>query len=176
MQPELIHEIKSRPEYSPIEKKENALMHLFIVAGETPEEITAIIERCEDSKTIVISADKLAQAVQGVDELIPSLPMATAVYIAGSESFLWGVAERLSDAGMASEQIQMLSPTVVGRAVFCCHCYSITPAVTQSPAQCDGCQRLLAVTDHFSKKHAAYMGYQINAEDPNDIPEAEELS
>ncbi|WP_319381283.1 hypothetical protein [Thiomicrorhabdus sp.] len=48
--------------------------------------------------------------------------------------------------------------------------------MTYSPFECPGCHRLLLVRDHFSRIHSAYVGVQINAEDPEDIPPTEELS
>lgn len=176
MQPETLPEIKSRPVYQPVRKNERARCHIFVVAAEMPEAMAEIYASCDASQSKLIRVDDVALAKQEISNIIPELPLSTTVYVAGPEAFIWKISDMFTSAGMMQEQIQLFSPDEKSRQVFCCHCYHITDAVTQSPAECEGCKRLLVVTDHFARKHGAYFGYQVNAEDPKDVPAAEELS
>lgn len=47
--------------------------------------------------------------------------------------------------------------------------------VTTSIVTCTGCGAPLFVRDHFSRRLAAFMGVQVDAEVPGEVPEAEEL-
>ncbi len=176
MQPEALPEVKSRPVYPPVEKNNRSSRHLFVVAGEMPKAMSAIFASCDESERQLIAVNDIAAAQQTITHRVASLPLATTAYVAGDESFIWSVAELFSAEGMLNEQIRLFAPADKSRQLFCCHCYHITAGVTHSPAECEGCRRLLAVTDHFSRKNGAYLGYQVNAEDPADIPETEELS
>ncbi|MYM64945.1 dimethylamine monooxygenase subunit DmmA family protein [Pseudomaricurvus sp. HS19] len=174
-EPVLGYEVKSRPVYPPVQKNSRAKYHLFVCQGDMPEAMASVVEACEAVGHRLIEASDPVTAVQQLQQVTPELPLATCAYVAGDEAFIWTVAEALGAAGMIPEQIQPFAPADRSRHVFCCHCYHITSGVTHTPAACAGCQRLLAVTDHFSRKLAAYRGIQINAEDPADIPEPMEL-
>ncbi len=174
-EPILGYEVKSRPVYPSVQKSSRAKYHLFVWQGDMPEAMAGIVEACEAVGHRLIQTAEPAAAVQQLQEVIPELPLSSCAYVAGDEAFIWTVAEVLSTAGMTPEQIRPFAPVDSSRHVFCCHCYHITRGVTHTPVACDGCQRLLAVTDHFSRKLAAYRGIQINAEDPADIPEPMEL-
>ncbi|MFY0677923.1 MAG: hypothetical protein JXR18_11625 [Neptuniibacter sp.] len=176
MQPEALPEVKSRPVYQPVEKSERSKLHLFVVAGEMPAEMSEIFSSCEESECKLITVNDTSEAKQNIQNTLPSLPLSTTVYVAGSEAFIWFVYERLIAEGMMPEQVKLFTPPEKFRQVFCCHCYHVSDGITQSPAVCGGCERLLVVTDHFARKKGAYLGYQVNAEDPNDIPESEELN
>lgn len=176
MQPETLPEVKSRPVYPPVVKNERSSMHIFVVAGEMPQEMSDIFASCEASSCKLIEVNDTAETQQTIQKILPTLPLSTSVYVAGTEPFIWYVSELFNAAGMMPEQVQLFSPEEKARQVFCCHCYHMTSGVTESPAECGGCGKLLLVTDHFARKHGAYFAYQVNAEDPSDVPVAEELS
>lgn len=176
MQPEALPEVTSRPVYQPVVKSERSTLHLFVVAGEMPLKMSEIFSSCETAECKLITVNDTSEAQQKIREVLPTLPLSTTIYVAGSEAFIWFVYEYMISEGMMPEQVKLFTPPEKVRQVFCCHCYQITANITQSPAVCGGCQRLLAVTDHFARKKGAYFGYQVNAEDPNDIPASEELS
>ncbi len=167
--------IKSRPLYGPVSIRPKARSHLFVGSSaeldslfdSLPEEQRARIT-CEEGK---LTADVRAR----LETAFAELPIASAVYVAGDEAFIWDVRNLALAAGMGEEQVQLCQPTSNARRLFCTHCYEYTEGVTHSPQACSGCGRLLLVRDHYSKLHGAYVGVQINAEDPADIPETEEL-
>jgi ribosome maturation factor RimP len=47
--------------------------------------------------------------------------------------------------------------------------------IGHTPVICAGCKRPLLVRDHFSRFLGAYVGVQINAEDPTEEPATKEL-
>ena len=53
------------------------------------------------------------------------------------------------------------------------HCRTITRGVHTNIVSCSGCGRSLFVRDHFSRRLGAYMGFQIDAEVPGEVPAAE---
>ncbi|WP_286238111.1 dimethylamine monooxygenase subunit DmmA family protein [Neptuniibacter halophilus] len=176
MQPEDISAVMSRPVYQPVVKNSRAARHLFIVQAQMTEELALAFESCREEQRSLLTLADQAEVETRLNGQISELPLSSMVYVAGDEAYLWGVFEYLRSAGMLAEQIRLSQPVVSARQIFCCHCYSITGGVTRSPAVCVGCQRHLAVTDHFARKHGAYFAYQANAEDPQDLPEQMELS
>lgn len=166
--------VRSRPVYPIVEKNTLSEHHLFIALGDMTRSMSELYQSCcESEKTLALVDNDIDAALSGK---IDNLPMATTVYVAGDEGFVWKVSEYLVSKGILSDQIKRFSPKDKSRQVFCCHCYQVTSKITHSPSQCGGCGRMLTVSDHFSRKYGAYMGYQVNAEDPNDLPVAEELS
>lgn len=167
--------IKSRPLYGPVAIRPKARRHLFVGVS---EELDALFDSLpeEQRERIGCEQGKLTADVQArLEAAFSELPLAAAVYVAGEEAFIWDVRNLALAAGLADEQVQLCQPTSNERRLFCTHCYEITEGVTHSPQTCSGCGRLLLVRDHYSKLHGAYVGVQINAEDPADIPETEEL-
>jgi hypothetical protein len=168
--------VRSRPIYSPVEKHPHSAMHLFISQGNAPDAMQSIFDQCDPKKSQIHSHSSIDDLSFVFREALPALPLATTFYLAGSESFLWGVAAQLYRQGVLQDQIRMLAPETKSRNVFCCHCYTITENVDQSPVSCAGCHRTQEVTDHFSRHLGAYRGCQVNAEDPLDLPKSMELS
>jgi len=190
---QLVPGVKSRPQYPPVSLNMSAQYQVFIaqtgIAGEKADALLQPLKSgCEKSGqpfTVQtfhvlangVSSDNSAISLVELPQKLARIPVSSAFYLAGNESFMWDVAALLKDAGFVEEQIHMLPPVSNKRRLFCTHCYAITEAVTQTPAVCRGCGRHLLVRDHFSKIHRAYVGVQIDAEDPADLPEkAEELS
>lgn len=188
MQP--VPSIKSRPVYEDIGIDPAVQKHLFIAQTGSFDKLAKIYQACPSDKSCWIVGDDTQESLpdnsrfvsqDGIDtvfgEQFADLPISSHIYVAGqNESFLWDIHNLATRAGLASEQVKMFEPVTNQRRLFCTHCYTLTEGVTHSPYECPGCGRLLLVRDHFSRIHAAYVGVIINAEDPNDIPEIEELS
>lgn len=101
--------------------------------------------------------------------------MGTQVYLAGSETLI-GLAMKCGmEAGLDFEAMQTEHRGTLARRVQCVHCKGITEGVTTQPATCAHCGLLLLVRDHYSRRHAAFQGVNINAEDPSDVPPKEEI-
>ncbi len=172
------HQVRSRPVYRDVDYlSSQAKHHLFIAQGEMSDALSRLYNQCESGERVSITVQTSQTPEEALTpSMISTLPLSTAVYASGDENFLWRISTALTDGGMLAEQIHLLPPTAKTRKVYCCHCSSFTSEVSHSPVTCSGCGRQLAVTDHFSRRFGAYRGYQVNAEDPNDIPESEELN
>jgi len=103
------------------------------------------------------------------------LPMGTQVYLAGSESLIGLAMMTAMQAGLDHQAVQTEHRGTLARRVQCVHCKGITENVTTQPATCDHCGLLLLVRDHYSRRHAAFQGVNINAEDPGEVPPKEEI-
>ena len=182
-----INAIKSRPVYTEVAPNPGAACHVFItdsdglanIQTQQAQSSAAEIHRFSVGLTATAADFTALDAAlwqQQLSDAIAGFGMSSAFYIAGREAFLWQAHKVLSDAGFADSQIHLLPPSVNKRDLFCTHCYHVTHDVTASPAECEGCGRLLLVRDHFSRLMGAYVGVQINAEDPADVPATEELS
>lgn len=179
MQMDAIAAPNNRPDYTPVVVNQKSPVHLFIVQGEMTDAFTSLMDQvtAPNAKTL-ISVGITDEAGAGMDkaaEALSGLPLNIAVYVQGTEAFMWDVNSLAIKQGMVSEQIHMLPPVSNERRVYCTHCYTVMEGVTQTPAVCSGCQRNLLVRDHFSRLHGAYVGLMIDAEDPADLPEVEEL-
>jgi len=95
------------------------------------------------------------------------------LYVAGAEGFVRRAVRVGLDAGLVADEILTEVDAGAARDVWCSHCKAITRGVTTTVAPCAGCGRMLEVFHHFSRRHAAYMGFQVDAEVPGEIPEPE---
>ncbi len=184
MQVEMIPGVKSRPVYTPVTVNPRSQRQIFIAQDQIPAALQSLYDGCEQGEKSLLAVVTTGAAADGgvlsaddLAQLAASLPQSSSFYLAGSEAFMWDMARLLTDAGFIRDQIAMLAPLSKERRLFCTHCYTLMDHVTHSPHVCSGCGRALLVRDHFSKIHRAYVGVQINAEDPADLPAAaEELS
>jgi hypothetical protein len=177
MQVESIFDIKSRPVYSPVALNDNSSFQLFIYESKVSAQLENLYESCCAAAKERHCAATLADDMDDfLERRLSTAPLNSTIYIAGSEPFIWTIVNKVKALGLLEEQIRMIKPEANERRVYCVHCFSVTPNVTSTPATCIGCQRKLLVSDHFSRLHCAYMGDQINAEDPADVPIAQELT
>jgi len=185
MQTEFVPGIKSRPVYGPVTINPHSLRQIFISEGHITQDLLSLYDGCQQGEKTMLAAGVAGDAsaggevvsLEGLSDYAATLPQSSSFYLAGTEAFMWDLAGLLNDAGFINDQIHMLPPVSNERRLFCTHCYTLMEPVTRSPHTCTGCGRELLVRDHFSRIHRAYVGVQINAEDPADLPaEPEELS
>lgn len=169
----------NRPDYTPVSVNPKSPFHLFIVQGEITDAFTALLDQVTDaSAKKLIAVGVTDEGGTGMDQAVKALadlPLNAAVYVQGTEAFMWDINSLAVKQGMVSEQIHMFPPVSNARRVYCTHCYTIMEGVTETPVVCSGCGRNLLVRDHFSRLHGGYVGLMIDAEDPADLPEVEEL-
>ncbi len=173
MQDESIKSVSSRPVYPPVEININAAYHLFITEPSASSKVGNLLQQTAAKTHQLIESDNIEELKLQLTELIGTLPLATSVYLAGRETYMWQVYAVLAELGFIKEQIEMLTPTDNSRTVFCCHCYTQTHQVAAAPFECEGCGLPLTVTDHFSKRLGSYFGFQVNAEAKDELPAAE---
>jgi hypothetical protein len=96
------------------------------------------------------------------------------LYVIGAEPFIWDVVKLARGFGMDSEEYHLTHQGSEKRRVYCVHCRTMTQDVTTNIARCAGCGAHLQVRDHFSRRLAAFIGVQTDAEVRGDIPPIEE--
>ncbi len=172
---ELDPAVKSRPDYPPVAIDARASNQVFIAQNDQQRDLVALYEQCDvGHKTLFTQA---ATALpDAMATTLPNLTLSTALYVSGDEPYVWDIHKQLIALGFGAEKIHLMPPDSAARRLFCTHCYTIMEGVTHTPHVCTGCGRPLLVRDHFSRLLGAYVGLQINAEDPDDIPAPEALT
>ena len=145
-----------------------ALTHIIYCAGPNG------INKASALKALGVAQFYEAPSIQA---LLPRLirvlsdaHMGTQFYVAGTEG-LMGQAEReIMNTGFPFADIQKEHRGSTVRRVQCVHCKGITENVAMDPFQCSHCSLNLFVRDHYSRRHAAFQGVNIDAEDPGLVP------
>ena len=194
--------ILSRPRYGTLSPVE-AQYHLLVADDSGGEVIAALASKAppgffDNAEIIYVDSqpEENAKIVQQLQSLgcprlymgptvyaaLPRLTaslermrMGTQVYLCGSESLLGLATMTAMQAGLDHRALQTQHHGSLARRMQCVHCKGITDNVTTQPATCEHCGLLLLVRDHYSRRVAAFQGVNINAEDPSDVPEKEEV-
>lgn len=188
--------IKSRPTYQKITGDPSARYQLLVVEGaDIPAGVlaegvdpsafetwtvagastipgSAVMDEAPGAVRPFRSAPQLFSALE---KRLARETMGLRFYAAGSEPFLWDVFNIAQSAGLSRQEMQFAEVGPKARRIYCVHCRTMMEGVTTSIATCKGCGASLFVRDHFSRRLAAYMAVQIDAEVPGEVPEAEEL-
>ena len=191
--------IRSKPSYVPLAWDMEGHMHLLAAHGEGGECLLRLLALASHGSVAVRYArdppdasdcfGRLTQAApeacQGFDTIAALLDglrtdlatgrMGLRLYLAGSERFLWSAIRIAEHFGLCADEIRREHFGSPERAVYCVHCKTITTHVTTNVLACPGCARSLLVRDHYSRRLAAYMGFQVDAESPGAIPPIEYL-
>ena len=87
--------------------------------------------------------------------------------LAGPLADIRAAASVAAECGLLGEEVSLLDDEVGPRVVYCPHCRTAT--TTDEPigseVECQGCTTILAITDHFSTRKGAYLGYSAHAEE-----------
>lgn len=117
----------------------------------------------------------IAAALPRLRQTLANAHMGLRLYLAGTEGLIGQAMQVALDAGIDHSSIQTEHRGSWARRVQCVHCKGVTENVTTQPATCAHCGLLLLVRDHYSRRLAAFQGVCINAEDPSEIPQKEEI-
>ncbi|WP_181704938.1 dimethylamine monooxygenase subunit DmmA family protein [Chthonobacter rhizosphaerae] len=194
----LISGIHSRPKYAGLRVDRSGTHH--IILSDTPRDIARMVEGLEPAPgptevwTVVGACTVTAAEERGPDGSVVrrafrSRPlmfdmlghrlaresMGLRLYAIGEEAFLWDVAALARSFGVDGDEIQLDHAGSERRRVFCVHCRAMTENVRTNIVACVGCGAHLTVRDHFSKRLAAFMGVQADAEVRGDLPPVEEI-
>ena len=168
--------MKSKPVYSALELDSSARRHLFLTQGQAGLDAARYAMAANPAAdAAVLTLDDPAGREPRLCEALAQSGMETAFYLAGPEVFLWQTANRLRQAGVENRRIQQELTGSKARNVYCVHCRTVNEQVTATIPRCAGCGFALTVRDHFSRPLGAYMGVIVDAESPDDVPEAEIL-
>jgi hypothetical protein len=191
--------IHSKPIYAPLAWDEDGRSHLLAAHGAGGETILKLLAAPPRGPVTVLYANEPVEgsgpstqmphtavdAFHAFESIAPMLDalhaalgasrMGLRLYLAGSERFLWSASNMAASLGLCADEIRLEHVGSLARAVYCVHCKAITPLVTTNVVACPGCARTLMVRDHYSARLAAYMGYQVDAEQPGSVPATETL-
>lgn len=187
--------IASRPVWGRLEARAGK-HHLMIADAEGAEAIIDVATPELMAKTHIIYipkgtdyADKLrdlnpailhvgpsyAASVQRIRRVLVDAHMGLQIYIAGTESLMGQVMQEAVVAGIPHTGIQTEHRGSTARRMQCVHCKGITEDVETDPFVCSHCGLNLFVRDHYSRRHAAFQGVRVDAEDPGNIPEQKRI-
>ncbi|MFG1207751.1 dimethylamine monooxygenase subunit DmmA family protein [Xanthobacter flavus] len=188
--------IKSRPTYAPLAPDPSGRHHLLVVeAAEVPAEALAegispsafevwtvarrsavpSVPAMEEAPGSVATFRSVTHLFSALEERLARETMGLRLYAAGAEPFLWDVWGRAQKAGLSRQETAFAEAGPKARRVYCVHCRTMSEGITTSIFTCPGCGASLFVRDHFSRRLAAFMAVQVDAEVPGEVPEAEEL-
>lgn len=86
--------------------------------------------------------------------------------LAGPPADIRAAAALAADCGLLEGEVTLLSDEVGPRVIYCPHCRTTTiDGSGGSELECQGCSTTLAITDHFSRRKGAYLGYSAYAEE-----------
>jgi hypothetical protein len=77
-----------------------------------------------------------------------------------------------AEAGLEADEVGMVCDDErPAFRVACVHCRAITEPAESTIVACAGCERTLFVYHHHSRRKAAYMGFQADAEVAGEVPD-----
>jgi dimethylamine monooxygenase subunit C len=187
--------IKSRPVYQPVGLDASGARHLLVVDGPSPppeglrselgafpEVWTVARDGRQPPSRYMAAAPGGAHVFRSLAFLFDALKrrlaketMGFRLYAIGSETFLADVASLGVAAGLSRSEMALGHVGSLSRRIYCVHCQALTEGVTANVVTCSGCGASLFVRDHFSVRLAAFMGVQIDAEEPGLLPPIETL-
>lgn len=190
---------KSRPVYAPLKADPQGTQHWFLTSGATeadlarafevlgtlgaaPLEIWSIDENlahagaggvCALPHAVARHFDNEGELYGALAEALRGARVGIRLYALGTEPFIWSVRQIAEHGGIAPEAVRVEHSGSLRRRVYCIHCRSLNESVTANVVPCAGCGRQLLVRDHFSRRLAAFMGVQADAEVPGELPPVE---
>jgi len=193
--------IRSKPVYSALLWQQKATAHLVMVEGSAgglaaiklfqqmqplqPTTVIYVKDKVSDADYSValrkIVPDDLLvfetkdEAMIALQKYLPNALMGLRIYVAGSERFMWSIAQIAGEYGIDDADIYKELTGTLARSVYCVHCKTITHEAHTNIKKCCGCGKMLFVRDHFSRLMGAYMGLMVDAESPGVLPEIEEI-
>ncbi len=184
--------IKSQPVYHALEWDAMGVSHLLFVANDDKPLLDRLLAAPPRGELTVLTADTttgarlkstevantvvtegLACGLEALESMLRNADMGLRLYLVGREDAIWQAAGIAARYGMSSAEIRLFQTGTKARPVFCVHCRAMTRGVRTNLVDCSGCGRTLFVRDHFSRRLGAYMGFQIDAEEPGVKPPVE---
>jgi len=175
--------IKSRPIYSRLRVDPAGSRHLA-VSDQCPFPRAAFETPLDDLEFWVVSSKSVEgnavfpEATGLLAALEARLLRETAglrLYAVGTESFIWDAANTARRVGMAEDEVFLAQAGSLHRRIYCTHCKTMIENVNTNLTPCLGCGATLFVRDHFSRRLAAFMGIQADAEEPGILPPLQTL-
>lgn len=196
--------VKSKPVYAPLEADGGGRYHLLLGMGEGGACLLRVLRELrafapaswQHTQVLFASAaaakikdnpfedlgleslmlfDDSAALLERARAILGQSLMGTRVYIAGPESFIGRVMQLAAPFNLNQDEIRAEHAGPAARRVHCVHCRASTEDVRTNIVRCCGCSRWLLVRDHYSRRLAAYMGVNVDAEAPGELPPIREI-
>ncbi|MES2012447.1 MAG: dimethylamine monooxygenase subunit DmmA family protein [Pseudomonadota bacterium] len=192
--------IKSKPIYQSLVWHNTATSHLVVAQGQGGMAVLKLFQQMHPKQPVTVLYEQQAESdvdyantlnkvtnedllvlestqevVSVLKKIMPQKHMGLRIYVAGSEAFIWAVAEAVKECGVEDGDIMKELTGTLARTIYCVHCKAITHNIKTNVGKCSGCGRMLFVRDHFSRNLGAYMGLMVDAESPGELPEIEEI-
>lgn len=192
--------IRSKPVYTSLVWQEKATSHLVISQGDGGMALLKLFQLKHPKQPInVLYANNLnskidyvktlnkvvpeglqilnteQEALDALTHLLPTMRMGLRLYVAGTEGFIWSASESAKKFGIEDADTMKELTGTLARSVYCVHCKTTMHDIKTNVGKCIGCERMLFVRDHFSRRLGAYMGLMVDAESPGELPEIEEI-
>jgi len=197
----LITGIKSRPIYDQLRPLPGGIRHLVAGQGSGGRAMLRLLDEMSGpgmSITLLYSQESFSSQnflaelqqrdvaevrvyasnqalVEDLKHILGDARMGTRLYLSGSESFIGTAMQVATRYDMNSDEVLREHAGSFVRRVWCVHCDSYTENVTQRVFQCPGCNAMLVVRDHYSRRLAAFQAVKADAEVPGELPATEEL-
>lgn len=146
--------------------------HIVYIPGANGTDLSAALETL--GAAVFRKAPSYGAARQRIQKVLTDAHMGLQLYAAGTEGLIGQVQRDAMEAGLPHDALQTEQRGSLARRVQCVHCKGITENVTTDPFVCSHCGLNLFVRDHYSRRLAAFQGVCIDAEDPGEVPPAEE--
>jgi dimethylamine monooxygenase subunit C len=143
--------IRSKPVYSALVWQQQANAHLVLVQGSAgglaamklfqqmlPQQTITVIYETEAGDadyTVALKKvvpddlqvfDSHAAAMKALEAHLPKALMGLRIYVAGSEKFMWDIAQIVKQYGVDDADIAKELTGTLARSVYCVHCKAIT--------------------------------------------------
>lgn len=150
-----------------------ASAHIIFIPDTTRSQFQASLKALKPAQ--FYEGPSIAAALPRLRQTLANAHMGLRIYLAGTEGLIGQAMQVALEAGIDHSSIQTEHRGSWARRVQCVHCKGVTENVTTQPVTCSHCGLLLLVRDHYSRRLAAFQGVCINAEDPSEIPQKEEI-
>lgn len=150
-----------------------ASAHIVFIPGRTDDRFQGALKALKPAQ--YYEGPSVAAALPRLRQTFANAHMGLRIYLAGTEGLIGQAMQAALEAGIDHASIQTEQRGSLARRVQCVHCKGITENVTTQPVTCAHCGLLLLVRDHYSRRIAAFQGVCINAEDPTETPQKEEI-
>jgi dimethylamine monooxygenase subunit C len=98
-------------------------------------------------------------SINNVNNIFLRQLMGTTLYIVGEDSFIQQMIGHAYGAGFTDQEIQTCQLGMKMDKVFCVKCYQLLSKNQDEEVTCIHCQTKLQISNHFSKRHNAFLGY-----------------
>lgn len=94
-----------------------------------------------------------------VDEWLSQQKMGVYLYISGAADFLKRIQNKALKIGFSEHDLHSLPTGTAKKKLVCCTCHGESEVDVQSYITCAHCGLELEVSDHYSRRLDAYLGY-----------------